>query len=105
VLGGTVTSGSSTLTVQTAGAQTAAARAQRWLLMTPALGLVLLPFSRLRRRHLYKLLLTLALVGFAGCIVGCGGGYGMTQSKNYTLTITATSGTDIHTTTVQLWVQ
>jgi hypothetical protein len=105
VLGGTVTKGSSALTVQTAGTQTAAARAQRWLLITPALGLVLLPFGRLRRQHWYKLLLTLALAGIVGCIVGCGGGYGMTQSKNYTLTITGTSGTDIHTTTVQLWVQ
>jgi hypothetical protein len=105
VLGGTTPNRSSTLTVQTAGTQTAAARMQRWLLITPALGLVLLPFGRLRRQYLYRLLLMLALVGIVGSMVGCGGGFALAQSKNYTLTITGTSGTDTHSTTVQLTVQ
>jgi hypothetical protein len=47
----------------------------------------------------------LALVGIVGSMVGCGGGFALTQSKSYTLTITGTSGTDTHSTTVQLTVQ
>jgi hypothetical protein len=102
---GVAPNGNSILTVQTAGTQTAAACLQRWLLITPALGLVLLPFGRLRRQYLYRLLLMLALVGIVGSMVGCGGGFALTQSKSYTLTITGTSGTDTHSTTVQLTVQ
>ena len=97
--------GSSILNVQTAGTQTAAARARRWLLITPALGLVLLPFRRRGKQYRLKLLVLLALLGIAVSMVACGGGSALTQSHTYTLQVTGTSGAIQQTTTVQLTVQ
>jgi Bacterial Ig-like domain (group 3)/MBG domain (YGX type) len=79
-----------------------------------ALGLFLLPLffgkrARQARRSLsrsgWALLLLLAL-GAAGAIVGCGGGgfFGHT-TKSYTVTVTAVSGPDTHTTDLTLTVQ
>ena len=53
-------------------------------------------------------MLVLALASLAGAasLMGCGGGFGLvSETQSYTLTITGTSGTDTHSTTVQLTVQ
>jgi trimeric autotransporter adhesin len=100
----------SILTVQTAGGQTAQSRGSVWPFATPALALLLLvPFRRWRRVWRGKMmLLIVGLVSMAAAISlsACGGGFALTnQSKTYTITVTGASGTDTHTTTVQLTVQ
>jgi hypothetical protein len=50
----------------------------------------------------------MGLASLAGAVslMGCGGGLGLVaRTQNYTLTITGTSGSDAHSTTVQLTVQ
>ena len=80
-----------------------------WPMATPALALLfMLPFRRWRRVWRGKLLLlVLGLASLAGAasLMGCGGGFGFNQSQTYTLTVTGTSGTDTHSTTVQLTVE
>jgi NHL repeat len=102
-------SGISTLTVQTQNNQLAQSRSNVWPLATPALALlILLPFRRWRRVWAGKLLLLiagLASLGAAAALTGCGGGFALNVSQTYTLTVTGTSGTDTHSTTVQLTVQ
>jgi hypothetical protein len=100
----------STLTVQTASSQLARSRTGIWPIATPALALLLLlPFRRWRRFWRGKflvLLLGLASLAAATTLMGCGGGFGFSQpSQTYTLTVTGTSGSDTHSTTVQLTVQ
>ncbi len=78
-------------------------------------GMILLPFgSKMRRsavragRFVGLLLLLLAATGAALGLTGCGGtgsGYFGQQQRNYTVTITATSGALSHTTTVNFIVQ
>lgn len=54
------------------------------------------------------MLLMVGLVSLAAAVTlsACGGGFALSnQSKTYTITVTGTSGSDIHTTTVQLTVQ
>jgi drug/metabolite transporter (DMT)-like permease len=74
----------------------------------PALALALLfvPF-RSRRRIIRGLASALLLIGIAGTISGCGGGFALPSSTptTYTITVTGTSGPDTHTTTVTLTVR
>jgi uncharacterized repeat protein (TIGR02543 family) len=108
----TVTPGSagasSTLTVTTP-ALASLTRPNFWPMATPVLALLfMLPFRRWRKVWKGKLLLLvagLASLAWAASLTGCGGGFGFIQSQTYTLTITGTSGTDTHSTTVQLTVQ
>jgi hypothetical protein len=78
------------------------------------LGVLLLPFAGLRRRRgkwlgrTIPMLLLLALGGFAmTALSGCGSsnGYFAQQQQTYTITITATSGTLSHSTTVSLTLE
>ena len=101
-------SGTSTLTVTTA-ATAGMVRPNLWPMGTPVLALLfMLPFRRWRKLWRGKLLLLVAgLASLAGAasLMGCGGGFGLKTSQTYTLTITGTSGTDTHSTTVQLTVK
>lgn len=101
-------SGTSTLTVTTA-ASAGLVRPNLWPMGTPVPALLfMLPFRRWRRLWRSKLLLVVAgLASLAGALslMGCGGGFGLKTSQTYTLTITGTSGTDTHSTTVQLTVE
>ncbi len=102
------TGASSTLTV-TLPAIASVTRPNFWPATTPVLALLLmLPFRRWRKVWRGKLLLLVAglasLIG-AASLTGCGGGFGLNQSQTYTLTVTGTSGSDTHSTTVQLTVQ
>jgi ABC-type glycerol-3-phosphate transport system substrate-binding protein len=55
---------------------------------------------------LFLLLVGIASLATAAALTGCGGGFALPQtSQSYTLTITGTSGSDTHSTTVQLTVQ
>jgi sugar lactone lactonase YvrE len=103
-------SNSSTLTVTTA-AQTATAHpgSKFWPLGGTALALLLIaPMRRWRKfwsgRALMLLVGLMTLLATAS-LTACGGGFAMPiTSQTYTLTITGTGGTDVHTTTVQLTV-
>jgi len=100
-------SGSSTLTLTTAPVASLV-RPSLWPMATPVLALLFVfPFRRWRKAWKGKLLLLVAaLASLAGAasLMGCGGGSGLKTSQTYTLTITGTSGTDTHSTTVQLTV-
>jgi hypothetical protein len=112
---GSVTPGAggqnTTLTIQTPAVAMASppGKGFGWPMTTPALALILLlPFRRWRKLWAGKLLLLvacLASLGTAVALTGCGGGFGFNQSQTYTLTVTGTSGSDTHSTTVQLTVQ
>ncbi len=70
-------------------------------------ALLILPLAALRRKRRLTLLLlavfmTIAAIGIAGCGAG---GYFSQPEQTYTLTITGTSGTVAHSTTVTLTVQ
>jgi hypothetical protein len=98
----------STLTVTTP-AIASVTRPNFWPMTTPVLALLfMLPFRRWRKVWRGKLLLLVAGLASLACassLMGCGGGFGFNQSQTYTLTITGTSGSDTHSTTVQLTVQ
>jgi len=102
-------SATSTLTVQAANSPLAQSSPNIWPLATPALALlILVPFRRWRKvwsGRLMLLLAGLASLGAAAALTGCGGGFTLNVSQNYTLTITGTSGSETHSTTVQLTVQ
>jgi Bacterial Ig-like domain (group 3) len=78
-------------------------------LMPAALALLLLPFAWLRRSRgsPYRLLLWMLLaLGSLGAVSGCGtGGYFSQPQQTYTITVTGTSGTLVHSTTVTLTVE
>jgi hypothetical protein len=100
----------SVLTIQTA-ASAAANRNPKplWPMASPVLALFLFAIpGRLRRqwsRRMRLALLALASLGAATAVTACGGGFALPRtSVTSTITITATSGSDVHTTTVQLTV-
>jgi len=77
-----------------------------------ALGLLLIPIgcSRRTRKRLSKLSVVAVLLGgvlSSMIITGCGssGGFFRQESQNYTLTITATSGSVKHVATITLNIQ
>lgn len=97
-------SANSTLTVKTATVN--------GMLMTTAapaaLAVVLLPFAWFRRRrgNMSRLLLGLVALLIAMGATGCGsGGYFNQAQQTYTITVTGTSGTVSHSTTVTLIVE
>lgn len=102
------TGANSTLTVQTAATTTQTARNGAWPLAVPALaavGLFFIPGKR-RRRWISLGMLLLASLGAMTALSGCSGGFKFIEpAQTYTLTITGTSGTDTHSTTVQLTVE
>jgi trimeric autotransporter adhesin len=109
-----VTPGSGTatsvLTIQTTGSN-AANRSPKplWPMGSPALALLLFAIpKRLRRqwsRRAQIAFLVLTSLAAAAAVTGCGGGFALPHtSVTSTITITATSGSDVHTTTVQLTV-
>jgi len=69
-------------------------------LLAALLALPLLAGRRLRRSLAARPLLTLLLL-----LSGCGGGYFGPQSQSYAITVTGTSGSTQHSTTVTLNVQ
>jgi hypothetical protein len=101
------TNGTSVLTVQTSGSKLAQSRARWPFIGSTVFGfLMLLPASRIRKRHLIGLLLIFTAMGVVISMAGCGGGFAMpSQSQTYTLTVTGTSGTATHSTTVLLTVK
>jgi hypothetical protein len=75
--------------------------------LTPlALGWLLLPFfavmRRARRGWAATMLLLAVALGAAGVTVGCGGSSSL---QNYTVTVTGSSGADVHTASVTVSVQ
>ena len=97
------TGASSTLAISTPKQSASVVRPKGTLL---ALGL-LLPFATLRRGRgkPRRLLLWLIALAVLGTSVGCGGGYFSQPQQTYTITVTATSGGLVHSTTVTLTVQ
>jgi YVTN family beta-propeller protein len=103
----TVTPGSqgvaSTLTINVPQTQTKLSLSGKVPLLA---ALLTLPWLVLRRRRLASLLLaafmTIAAIGMSGCGTG---GYFSQPQQTYTITITGTSGTLTHSTTVTLTVQ
>jgi hypothetical protein len=99
----------SMLTVQTgASAAVARSRTRGWLLAMPMLGVVLLVPSRRRQWVSRTLMVLVCLIslGIVAAMTGCGGGFALPKnSPSYTLTITGSSGSTSHSTTVQLTVK
>jgi hypothetical protein len=73
-------------------------------LITVALCIPLFLRRRRKLQGLLSSLLLCALLSAAAALTGCGGGFGRPPAT-YTLTVTGTSGTDFHSTTVNLTVQ
>jgi len=79
----------------------------QWPFAAPVFAALLLlwPGKRWRsRRILMNLACIVALLGIAASSIGCGGGFAL-PAKTYTITVTGTSGSDAHSTTVTLTVQ
>jgi hypothetical protein len=74
-----------------------------------ALALLVLPFAAFRRRRPAALflwiLLGISAFGLTGCLSDSSSGYYGNTPQTYTLTVTATSGSLSHATTVTLTVQ
>ena len=103
------TSATSQLTIADSNMATLS-RSGDWPLAVPALALLVLlplrPSRRMRTGHLLVVLVGLLSLTGLTALSGCGGGFGLVPPPTTsTLTITATSGTDTHSTTVQLTVQ
>ena len=101
-----------TVTVQVPSAIAAVRRSNAWAigLWLPLVGMLVLPFGIECRKLLLKrvLLPALLLVGIVstGAIIGCGGGsHTAKQPANYTITVTAASGTVTASTTLTVTVQ
>jgi sugar lactone lactonase YvrE len=102
---------SSTMTIQTL-AQQASVKQDRARWPFPAglvsVALLILPFRR-RRRIFLSLGCLLLLLGVSGALSACGGGFALPQTKpasaTYTITVTGTSGSLQHSTSVQITVR
>jgi hypothetical protein len=100
----------SVLTIQTATLNAANSRTvPLWPVSSPALALLFFAIPRRMReqwsRRVILALLMLASFSAAAVLIGCGGGFALPrQTTTSTITITAASGSDVHTTTVQLTV-
>ncbi len=99
----------STMTIQTVAQRASSSEGPPWRPFAGpmvAVALLILPF-RSRRRIFRSLACVLMLMGIAGTLAGCGGGFALPGSTpaTYTITVTGTSGSDIHFTTVTLTVQ
>jgi sugar lactone lactonase YvrE len=98
----------STLTIQTA-ALTASNIGSSWPLAVPALSLIGLFFvpGKRRRRWLMMGVLLLGSLGALTALSGCGGGFWLSTSTPYTITVNGAnaSGAIVSSTTVQLTVQ
>jgi hypothetical protein len=72
-----------------------------------AFAMLLVPWLKTKRLRAFHLLLAALLLGGFTCLAGCGsGGFaGHTASKTYSLTVTGTSGSTQHATTVTLIVK
>jgi hypothetical protein len=96
------------LTIQTAATTPVTAGiGSAWplsLSLMPLFGL-LFGVRRLRRRWVTLAVLLFASLGALTALTGCGGGFGLKTSTNYSITVTGTSGAIQQTTTVQLTVQ
>ena len=100
-----------TLTIHVPATTAAFNRTSHWALglALPLLGIFVMPLGTLRRRDrkrsILMCMLALTLVS-AGGLPGCGGSSPTTTTpRSYTVTVTATSGTVSHSTTVGLTVQ
>ncbi len=100
-----------TMTIDTATLSSAdRSRSLNRVLAVPALALLLIFPIGARRRTVIRLSCTLAFVVIAAALQGCNGGFALPQApaasqpQTYTVTITGTSGSTSHTTTVQLTV-
>jgi hypothetical protein len=102
---------STTLTLTASASAAAPAKALPWGAGgASALALILLPFAgkrtRKTARRLARALLVLLALGAVGVLSGCGaGGYFSHPNGAYTVTVTAVSGPNTHTTNVTLTVQ
>jgi len=78
-----------------------------WPLTGPISAAVLLFFPWVRRKRMISSLLgLLVLMGISGAVMGCGANAVSTAASGpTTITVTATSGTIVHTTTVTLTIQ
>ena len=97
---------SSTMTVRTI-TQDAENGHRDWPFVAPVFAalLLLLPNKRWRSaRGFMNLACIVALLGIAASAIGCGGGFAL-PAKTYTITVTGTSGSDTHSSTVTLTVQ
>ncbi|WP_158788777.1 choice-of-anchor D domain-containing protein [Granulicella sp. L46] len=98
----------STMTIQTTTQQAAGKSGRpQWPFVAPVFAalLLLLPGQRWRSHRIFmNLACIVALVGIAASSVGCGGGFAL-PAKTYTITVTGSSGSDTHSTTVTLTVQ
>ncbi|HKT89020.1 MAG TPA: Ig-like domain repeat protein, partial [Candidatus Sulfotelmatobacter sp.] len=99
-----------TVTVQVPAAAAAMRSSHAWILAT-LMGMLALPFGMGRKRSYKQVLVAaLLLIGVAstGNILGCGSGHTTSttrQPTNYTVTVTATSGSVSHSTALTLTVQ
>jgi hypothetical protein len=99
--------------VQTTQQVAASNRLPQWPFTAPVFAalLLLLPGKKIRlgknsRGVLTSLACIVALLGIAASTIGCGAGFALpSTAKTYTITVTGTSGSDTHSTTVTLTVQ
>jgi hypothetical protein len=104
-----------TVTVQVPSSTAVVHSSKTWAvgLAIPLIGMLALPFGVERKRRSLKRALWVALLFMAavstGTILGCGGTPSFTpptqQATNYTITVTATSGSISRSTTLALIVQ